>query len=131
MGVFHPKYGLHVKFLVLTSNGSVGRVLTARLTTPYCVPPRWKKITFMQNCLVHHLVSTRLHCAPPKCMPIQNNFSQTHVPLVHHGAQCRLLYTQQLLMWIRRRVLHAHTSHGHRSPLCTIVMHNAGQWCTT
>ncbi len=26
----------------------------------------------MQNCFVHHLISTKLHCALPKCMSVQN-----------------------------------------------------------
>ena len=30
------------------------------------------QITNMQNCLVHHPVSTKLHCAPLKCMSVQN-----------------------------------------------------------
>ena len=35
----------------------------ARLTTSYCAPSR-EPTTFMQNRVAHHLISTKLHCAP-------------------------------------------------------------------
>ena len=41
---------------------------TARLTTSYCAPSLQSElITNMQNHLEHHLVSTKLCCALPKC----------------------------------------------------------------
>ncbi len=44
---------------------------TARLhglTTLHCAPSWSELVMNMQN----HLVSTKLHCAPPKCMSVQN-----------------------------------------------------------
>ena len=75
---------------------------TARLIASYCAPSRSELITNMQNRLVHHLISTKLRCALPKCTSVQN-----------------------YMTWVTP------TSHGHtcRSPLCTIV-HNAGGSCT-
>ena len=42
-----------------------------RLTTLHCIPSK-KLITNMQNRLVHHLIGTKLRCALPKCMTVQN-----------------------------------------------------------
>ncbi len=61
----------------------------------YCAPSRGCKHANMQNCPVHHLVNTKLNCALSKCTLAQNYIV---------GA--------------------TPTSHGHRSPLCTTVVHN-------
>ena len=45
---------------------------TARQTTSYCVPSRSELITNMLNCLVHHLISTKLRCTLLKCTSVQN-----------------------------------------------------------
>ncbi len=44
--------------------------LTARLTTSYCAPSWLELIMNVQNDLVHHLISTKLRCAPPKYTPV-------------------------------------------------------------
>ena len=85
---------LHVKFFAHTSK--------ARLTISYGAPSQSDLIMNMQNCLVHHLINTKLCCAL-HCVQWYRNI------LKMSGA--------------------TPTSHRHRSPLCTMV-HNAGQWCT-
>ena len=52
--------------------GPVMNGQTATPTTSYCAPSRFQLIMKKQNRLVHHLISTNLHCAPPKCNSIQN-----------------------------------------------------------
>ena len=47
-------------------------IQTARLTTLYCAPSHEWSIANMQNCLVHHLISTKLRCALPKSISVQN-----------------------------------------------------------
>ena len=45
----------------------------SRLNTPDCAPSRWWPTMYMQNRHVHHLINTKLHCAPLKCTLVQNN----------------------------------------------------------
>ena len=73
-----------IKVIQCRSNGSSLRAIndgwtirqtnrqTSRPTSSYCAPPRWKLITCMQNHCVRHLVSSKLHCALPKCTSVQN-----------------------------------------------------------
>ena len=55
---------------------------TSRLTTSHCAPSRWQLITNTTNRHVHHLISTKLHCAPSKCTLAQNYIVK--VCLAHH-----------------------------------------------
>ena len=76
---------------------------TSRLTTSHCAPSRCWLITYMQNRLVHHLISTKLHCASPKCMSVWN-YHWMVIPrvraLAHHGAQCRsMVHNVALYRW--------------------------------
>ena len=66
---------------------------TARLTTSYCAPSLSDLIMFMQNHLVHHLVSTKLHCAPPKCMSVENYIVNLDL---HVRCQPQKYYTMRL-----------------------------------
>ncbi len=54
--------------------GILGRAdrQTYRLTKLHCAPSRGWSTRNMINHHVHHLISTKLQCAPPKCMPVQN-----------------------------------------------------------
>ncbi len=45
---------------------------TLRVTIAHCAPSWSELITNMQNLLEHHLISTKLHCALPKCTLVQN-----------------------------------------------------------
>ena len=61
---------------------------------------------YMKNRLVHHLISTKLHCAPSRCTSVQKNvgapsFSSGLEKIGHDGAHRRS------------------------------VVHKAGQWCIT
>ena len=97
-------------------------------------------MTFMQNRFVHHLISTKLHCAPPKCTSVQNYIVNLDL---HIHSQPPTLWPVKYRQWTKsvcfmhvpcapqKKMLRTTpTSHGCRFPLCTMVR-NAGQWCTT
>ncbi len=78
----HTSCGVHFRvlqpnwchFVITMSSGTAVRVLTDRptatLTTSQCAPPGCWLITYMKKKRhVHHLISTKQHCAPPKCFP--------------------------------------------------------------
>ncbi len=84
---------------------------TARLTTSYYAPSLSEPITDMQNCLVHHLVSTKLRCTQPRLV-VQS------VVLYHWGgAQHR---SHKPRRTDRQKVMH-------KSPLCI----TADRWTLT
>ena len=75
--------------------------LPSRLTTLHCTPSK-KLITNMQNHLVHHLIGTKLRCAP-KCTSVQSYMDigpPCWCTTQPGGAQCRsmvhnvVLYSQ-------------------------------------
>ena len=55
--------------------------LQFRLTTSPCALSRCWLIMYMQIRLVHHLISTKLHCASPRCTSVQNY-------MVHNAGRC-------------------------------------------
>ena len=66
-------------------DGVITSLRSDRLTTSCCAPSWFELIMNMQNRLVHHLVRTKLHCTPPKCMSVQNY-------MVHNtGRWCTML----------------------------------------
>ena len=84
----------------------------AGLTTPHCSPSRWWLITYMTNHHhVHHQISMKLHCAPPKCTELYCCKGIKKWPSFY-GWNC---------IWLAY----------HNSAQCRSVVHNAGRWCTT
>ena len=66
--------------------------------------------------VVNHLISTKLHCAPPKCASVQNHIVNLDL---HVCRQPPKYYTMRLCPYVPAV-----------SPLCSMV-HDAGWWCTT
>ncbi len=72
---------------------------TARLTTSHCAPSRWWLIKYMTNRHhVHHLISTRLHCAPPKCTLVQNYIVNLDL-YVHFLSMCLVHHVRGVTYW--------------------------------
>ncbi len=88
----------------------------------------------MQNCLVHHLISTKLCCALPKWTLVQNYIVNldlyVHCPPLNDYILCPCPCASPVHVHCQRMLQKCPpTSHGHRSPLRTLVR-NTGRRCT-
>ncbi len=95
----------------------------------------------MTNRHVHHQISTKLDCAPPKCMLVHNyivnlDLYVCHEPLWLFSASLPLctmdkkcLFPVCSICTIKIKDAGGNPYFKNRSPLCTMV-HNAGQRCT-
>ncbi len=103
----------------------------SRLTISHYAPSRCQLITNMTHHHVHHIISAKLHCVPPKCMSIQNFIVNLDLFTCFELIFCfRALVTHQTWTKKMRNDGVTPTSKKSKSSFCTMV-HNAGRWCTT
>ncbi len=124
---------------------------TSGLTTSYYAPSGGWSTRNMTNRPVHHLISTKLHCAPPKCTSVQNyivnlDLNVINMCTVHHVEQsvCRLSlwpskYRQKVSIFCMFHVHHQKIKNVgvdpyfsktlgllvHHGAKCRLVVHNA------